>query len=288
MSARRFTLGIDSPEYPEQLRELAEPPTTIFGIGEPAVLRRSLGVVGARKATPYGIAAARMLAGWAAGAGYVVVSGGAVGCDQAAHTAALEAGGTTVAVMAGGADTVYPSNAAPLLRRIALTGAVISEYPWGSEPKRWTFRTRNRIIAGLSSVLLVVEASVPSGTFSTVDYAMEAGRTVAAVPGSVFAWECRGPNRLLRQGAVPITEPSDLALLLEAELGPPVMQGDPGESACASNDDPLLQALLADPMRPDDAAYRLGMDIISVVRRIGTLEGEGRIARYPDGRYGPC
>jgi DNA processing protein len=283
----RFELRLGESGYPEQLAAIPDPPNVLYGMGDPGALGTGVSIVGARRATPYGLAAARVLAGWAAEAGYSVISGGAVGCDQAAHVAALARGGVTVAVLGGGADVAYPRGSGALLREIAAAGAVVSEHPWGSEPKRWTFRTRNRIIAGLGAVLLVLEASVPSGTFSTVDYALDAGRCVATVPGSIFAPECRGPNRLLRQGAVAITEPADLALLLQAEIGPPSV-----ERACApvvvESDDPLLRALLANPMRPDDVARELSLDIVTVARALGRLESAGLVGRYRDGRYGPC
>jgi len=216
------------------------------------------------------------------------VSGGAVGCDQAAHRAALDAGGTTVAVMAGGPDITYPRGAAELLQLVSAHGAVISEHPWGTQPLRWTFRTRNRIIAGLSAALLVVEAALGSGTFSTADYALEAGRDVLAVPGSIFSPECAGANRLIRQGAIPVTDASELRDALEPLLGAPDALCDLWSPAGAFSDDPLLQAVRAMPSRPDDLARELGLDIISLSRRLGQLEAEGLLVRYRDGRYGPC
>ncbi len=289
MATIGFELHLGDPDYPELLAQIPDPPATLYGIGDPRSLRPGLAVVGARKATPYGLAATRLLAGWAAEAGYPIISGGAIGCDQAAHRAALTArGGVTVAVMAGGADIAYPRAMRSLFDDIALCGAVVSEHPWGTEPQRWRFRTRNRIIAGLAQVLLVVEANVPSGTFTTADYALDASRTVAVVPGSIFAPECRGPNRLLRQGAVPVTDASELADLLSAELGPPTRTADPWRLSDPDEHDPLLAAACADPARPDDFARALGLDIVTVARRLGALEAQGRVARYPDGRYGPC
>lgn len=289
MSTSRTEIGSEDERYPESLRHLPDGPERLYVIGDPAALVPGLAVVGARRATPYGARLAERLAAWAADAGYVVISGGAIGCDQAAHRGALSVGGTTVAVMGCGADVAYPRGARVLLGEVAAHGAVISECPWGSQPKKWLFPRRNRLIAALCRVLLVVEASVPSGTFSTVDFALALGRTVAAVPGSVFSDGSRGPNRLIRQGAEVITEPDDLAALLAAELGPPPRQAgrlfgiDSSHSA-----DSLLAAVLADPMRPDDIARAFGLDIVTVVRRLGSLEAGGRIARYPDGRYGPC
>lgn len=284
-----FVLRIGQPGYPPHLAELPDAPKALYGVGDPSALQPGLAVIGARRATPYGIAAARIFAGWAAEAGYVVYSGAAIGCDQAAHSAALDRDGTTVAVMAGGADVAYPSAARQLIDDISRSGAVVSEHPWGTEPRRWSFRTRNRIIAGLCRVLLVVEARVPSGTFATVEYALDASRTVVAVPGSIFAPECRGPNKFIADGAEPISGVEDLARVLATEIGPPPRETSLwGCAAADSGEDALLQALRADPMRPDDAAVGLGLDITTALRRIGALEMAGHIKRYPDGRYGPC
>jgi DNA processing protein len=190
-------------------------------------------------------------------------------------------------VLGTGADLTYPSGAAALLAQIARTGAVISELDWTHPPAKWTFRARNRIIAGLCPALLVLEAGCPSGTFVTADAALDAGRDVFVVPGSIFAPECRGANRLLRQGATPITDVSELASALAETLGAPTRYVGRNVGASES-DDPLLRALRADPMRPDDVARALGLDIVTVARRIGRLESHGLIARYRDGRFGPC
>jgi DNA processing protein len=216
------------------------------------------------------------------------VSGGAIGCDQAAHRAALAAGGCTIAVLGGGADVVYPRGAAELLERIAATGALISEHPWGTEPRRWAFRTRNRIIAGLSAALLVVEAALGSGTFSTADYALAAGRDVLAVPGSIFSPECAGANRLIRQGATPVTDASELRDAVESALGPPLAPPSIWAPVSASSDDPVVRALRAQAMRPDDVARALALDVVTLARRLGALEAQGVIVRYRDGRYGPA
>lgn len=287
----RFEIGIDDSAYPAQLRLTPDPPDRLFGIGRAAALYEpGLAVVGARKATPYGLAAAKQFAGWAAGSGYAIVSGAARGCDQAAHRAALDAGGTTVAVLGNGADIAYPRDAGDLLRSIAERGCVVSELPWGYEPAKWTFRARNRIIAGLAGALLVLEAGLPSGTFVTADSALAAGREVLVVPGSIYAPECRGPNRLLRQGATPVTDVSELAQELRACLGEPtaVTPAGSAESALAQTADRILAALRTNPARLDDVARDLGLDIVAVMRRIGSLEAGGDVARYPDGRYGPC
>jgi DNA processing protein len=263
-----------------------EPPPTLYGVGDPACLVPGIAVIGARRATPYGLSAATIFAGWAARAGYTVISGGAVGCDQAAHFAARDEGAPTVAVLGCGADVDYPSNSSVLLADIREHAVVVSELPWGAPPQRWAFRRRNRIIAALSQCVLVVEAALPSGTFSTADYALDAGREVFAVPGSIFAPECAGANRLIRQGATPITDVSELALELERLLGRPRSRPSVPE-VLAAEEDEIASALIANPMRPDDVARAFCMDIVDVARRLGALEGEGRVVRYPDGRYGP-
>jgi DNA processing protein len=283
-----FTLKLGEPGYPEQLLESPNPPELLYGIGDPKALARGLAVIGSRRATPYGRAAARIFAGWAASVGIVITSGGAVGCDQAAHRAALEAGGLTVVVLGCGADVDYPQGASSLLAKVRLgdCGCVVSEQPWGTPPLRWAFARRNRIIAALSQAVLVVEAALPSGTFSTADFADAASRDVLVVPGSIFSPESRGCNRLLRQGAIPITDVSELAAALGVEES--MRQLTPDERDADPDTARIRAALLANPMRPDDVARELGLSIVQVARRIGALERQSAVARYPDGRYGPC
>lgn len=286
--APRFELVLGDPLYPKQLTQTTDPPEVLYGYGDPIHLGPGLAIIGARKATPYGLQAGTLFAGWAARAGYTIISGGAIGCDQAAHRAALEAGLPTVAVLGCGADVVYPSNAGDLLSAITMVGAVVSEQPWGAPPQRWTFRTRNRIIAGLAAGLLVLEAGLPSGTFSTADYALAAGRDVFVVPGSIFAPECRGSNRLLHQGATPISDASELAEALSGVLPPPLdIAPDRWRlGADCQRDDAVLAALRTDHWRPDDLARQLGLDVVTLARRLGTLEASGLIVRFVDGRYG--
>jgi DNA processing protein len=286
----RWVLDIGDPEYPEVLRSSPDAPKRLYGIGDPSLLVYGLGIVGARKATPYGLWAAERFGAWAGEAGVMVVSGAALGCDRAAQIAAVEAGGPSVAVLGCGPDVDYPRTSRVLLERLRREGLVVSEGKWGDQPKRWTLQRRNRIIAALSKALLVVEAALPSGTFSTADYALEAGREVLAVPGSIRSRESRGTNRLIQNGAMPVTEVSDLAQRIHT-LG---LVPEPDEEAlrdpkqCPGTTDLLVRTLLADPMRPDDAAWQLGMDIRDVMVRITRLEASGLVARYPDGRYGPA
>jgi DNA processing protein len=278
MTASRFVLRLGERAYPPHLAETPDPPKTLYGIGDPSALAPGLAIVGARRATPYGLRCTRLFAGWAGRRGIPVISGAAIGCDREAHLAALDFGGPTVAVLGCGPDVDYPRRSAELLANLRTHHAVVSECPFGQQPTRWSFVRRNRIIAGLARAVLVVEAGLPSGTFSTADAALDAGRDVLAVPGSVFSPESRGSNRLIRQGAVPITDVAELAQHLGAE------GSAPGPAAPIRDD--TLRALVADPMRPDDLAHALGIDIVDTARTLGALEAAGLVARYPDGRYG--
>jgi DNA processing protein len=276
-SATRWSIERGEDGYPFELEDLPDPPGVLHGFGDPALLGGGLAVIGSRRATPYGLSCARRFAGWAAANGIPVVSGAAIGCDLESHQAALAVEGPTVAVLPCGADVDYPRRAASTLSEIRLRGVVVSEAPWGSEPKRWSFVRRNRLIAALSLAVLVVEAGLPSGTFTTADHALGIGRDVFAVPGSILAPECRGANRLIRQGAPPITDVAELA----QELGYEARNEVPPHCS-----DRLLAALVASPMRPDDIARAFDLDIVQTIRTLGALESQRLLTRYPDGRYG--
>ncbi len=297
VSGPRFELGGADERYPGQLALTADPPQVLRGIGDPAVLARpGLAVVGARKATPYGLSCAKLFAGCAALQGITVISGGAIGCDQAAQTAALDAGGTVVSVAGSGADYCYPANAHSLYQRIIATGgAVVSELPWGTSPRRHTFVRRNRIIAGLARAILIVEAGLGSGTFSTADAALADGRDVLVVPGSIFSPESAGSNRLLGQGAIPVYDERSFLDALTGCFGLMLMTDQqlvgalPGESegeGGASLRTWVLRALTASPMRPDALAREARVDISVLMAELAQLELAGEVERYRDGRYG--
>jgi DNA processing protein len=288
-----WELGRGTVGFPECLEQSPQPPAVLYGIGDQTLLRPGLAVVGSRRATPYGLSCARMFAAWAAEAGVVIVSGAAAGCDQAAHAAALDVGGRTVAVLGCGPDVDYPSSAARILSDVRHSGAVVAEVGWGVRPTPYAFPRRNRIIASLSAVVLIVEAGLPSGTFSTADHALAAGREVVAVPGSIFFANSRGCNRLITQGAAAITDVSDLAEALRSVGLLKADGSDPGSpcrdlSGLDARSARLASALLANPMRADDVARDIGEDIVAVARMLAGLEADGIVARYPDGRYGAC
>ncbi len=293
MNGARFELRLGEPGYPALLARTPHPPPVLFGMGDPAALMPGLAIVGSRKATPYGLGCARMFARETARHGVVVTSGAAIGCDLAAQTAAAEEGGVTVAVLGCGADVDYPARAGAFLARLRSGGgAVVSELPWGSRPRPGQFPARNRIIAGLSAAVLIVEAALPSGTFSTADHALDAGREVWAVPGSIYFSGAAGCNRLLRQGATLVACLDDLRdSLASLDVPAPHRPCDPESRIPPASDrveDPLLRALLAQPLSPDAVATAVGVPASEALLRIARLEARGAIARYPDGRYGPC
>ncbi len=297
----RFELSIGSEGYPAVFEELPEPPKRLYVIGNPSALKEGLAVVGARKATPYGLNATKLLAGRAAELGIVIISGGARGCDCSAHEAAIAAGGQTVAFLGGGCDEPYPKSNIGTFRKIVEGGgAVVSEYPWHYQPKPFMFRRRNRLIAGLARATLVVEAGLPSGTFSTADEALAANRDVLAVPGSIFSPNSAGSNTLLAQGAMPVTGKESLDAVLMS-LFPETVGGGYGAEQLALfengpensfADDPVLAALAADPMRIEDIIASFGdkddpmAAAARIMAHVSLLEGAGALARFPDGRFG--
>jgi len=196
-------------DYPPLLLEAPDGPAVLHVAGDPARLTElarddvpAVAVVGARRAGQDGLEIARGLGRGLAAAGITVVSGMALGIDSAAHAGALEVGGPTVSVLAGGADVPYPSCKRALYRELVRTQAVVSEMSPGFRPFRWCFPARNRIIAGLASVTIVVEATERSGSLITAELAQDLGRSVGAVPGPVLAPRCAGSNALLRDGAL--------------------------------------------------------------------------------------
>ena len=232
------TVARREPGYPPLLRELHDPPPTLYVRGEVESLAApGVAVVGARSCSAYGAQVARALARDLAAAGLVVVSGLARGVDGEAHRGALESGGRTIAVLGCGIDRDYPRSHAELARRIVSSGVVVSEYPAGVEPAPWRFPARNRIIAGLSLATVVVEARERSGALITADFALELGRDVFAVPGEITSGLSAGTNDLLRQGAAPLSSVRDLLEALGVEPTPAREAGSsraPG--SCATRD----------------------------------------------------
>ena len=285
-----------TPLYPASLEDIARPPESIFAIGDPAALSQGLAIIGARKATPYGISCARRFASIAAKHGIPIISGGALGCDGAAHMSAIEEGGVTVVVLGGGCDSLYPARHYGLFQEVVDTGGiVISEREWDFPALSYCFRERNRIIAGLARATLIVEAGLPSGTFSTADDALEAGRDVLVVPGAITSRTSAGSNRLLYQGATPVIDEETFQDVLFNLFGCLKMQGSdtPDDYRVGMDDDPLLAALQAQPLRMDEMQRLITVPAGEDARtwfmvHLAQLEKSNLVRRYPDGRYGPA
>lgn len=285
----RCVLGPGDPSYPPALAEVQDAPRALYVAGDPDALRLPcLAVIGSRKATPYGVAAAEMVATCAAESGVCVVSGGAVGCDQAAGRAALRAGGRHVAVLGCGADVAYPKSSARLLRAcIEGGGAVVSLDAWGTPPRRYAFPRRNRVIAGLSRAVCIVEADLPSGTFSTAEAAADYGREVLAVPGSIWSPQSRGANRLISDGACGLVDEDSVELAVSRIFGT-LRYGrcaPPGAPGAGAGERAVLDALAASPMRLDGLAEVLRLPPTGALTALSAMQAAGLVERLPDGRF---
>lgn len=288
----RFELAVSDDLYPEPLRNIAKPPKRLYVIGNVGAMMPGLAVIGARKATPYGLSCARRFAKIAAEKGVVIISGGARGCDSEAHRAALEAGAPTVVFLGGGCDEIYPAEHFGLFQDVIDAGGVVaSEHPWDFAPLPYAFRERNRLIAGLADAVLIVEAGLPSGTFSTADAALESGKDVLVVPGSIMSAESHGSNRLLYQGATPIVDDESFEDALFNSCG--VLRRPSGESPEDEELHPIISAIIAAPQTLDDlyaiAETSFGREHArdELMELVIDAEAAHLIARRPDGKWGP-
>jgi DNA processing protein len=248
---------------------------------------RAVALVGSRASTPYGESVAEELAAGCAQRGITVVSGAAYGIDACSHRGALAAGGVTIAVLACGADRAYPQGNERLIERIAREGLVVSEVPPGSAPSRWRFVQRNRLIAVLSSITVVVEAGWRSGASITAGEATKAGRNVAAVPGPVTSAASAGCHRLLRDGAVCVTDAAEVAELLAAVGDEPAPEPVVPPAEHDGLDAVELRVLDALPVRRSADVDRLsataGLDPGTVAAALGRLELRGLARADPGG-----
>jgi DNA processing protein len=282
--------------WPELLSQLVDPPTILYLRGQPEVLHLpTLAIVGSRNPTRGGLVNAYEFARHLAASGFCIASGLAQGIDAAAHKGALDAHAQTVAVLGHGIDRVYPASNHELAHRIAAQGALVSEYPLGTHPRREHFPERNRLISGVSLGTLVVEAARRSGSLITARIAAEQGREVFAIPGSIHNALSRGCHQLIRQGAKLVESGDDIV----SELGPLVahlMQNssDPQKEQTPSADDPperdeeyekLISTLGHDPATVDELARQSGLTIGQVSSMLLILELEGEIEALNSGRY---
>ena len=219
-SSQHHLLGLDHPLYPRTLSELPDAPLVLYAIGNLKALDGpGLSIVGSRKASHHGTSNAFEFARQLAESGLAIISGLAVGIDAAAHRGALQSAGTTIAVAATSASRVYPKQHAALNQEIIDSGGLIlHEFPLSAPIRPWCFPQRNRIISGLSHGVLVIEAALPSGTLTTARHALEQGREIMAIPGSIGHREARGCHALIKDGAALVETPDDVLHCLEAEL----------------------------------------------------------------------
>lgn len=280
-----FEIVPSSSKWPESVDPDAGIAERIYGVGNIDILSEPcISVIGARRATPYGLAVAEMSGRIAAECGIVLVSGGAMGCDSAAARAALAAGGKTIVVAGCGADKIYPDTSSDVFEKAIKTGgAVVSLERWHTPPRRYTFPKRNKLIAALSNVLIVAEAGMPSGTFSTARAAAELGRTIFAAPGPIFSPNSRGTNSLLEDGATIIVDDVSLEEAIAREYGQLRLVSEyqtPDRGR-------ILSALVAMPMRSEELARYLGENVLTTLKSLASYEADGLVCKLPDGRFAP-
>lgn len=287
------TLG--DADYPAPLLRIPDPPLMLYALGQTALLpqlnaERSLAMVGSRNPTPQGLANARELARSLAGSGLTIVSGMALGIDGAAHDGALLGAGpqalATIAVVGTGLDRVYPRQHRELAHRIAQHGLILSEYPLGTPPLNAHFPKRNRLIAGLSQATLVVEAALQSGSLITARQALEQGRDVMAIPGSIHSAQAKGCHALIKQGAKLVESAQDV--LEELRLSDPFAQVPLALEASSTDidsEDELLQLMGHDPVGLDALQARCGWPTARLQAQLLELELMGQVGRLPGGLF---
>ena len=288
-------LLLGDPDYPVALLDLPDPPPLLWRAGalptSPA--RPSVAIVGTRTPTPYGTRTARAFAGALARAGVLVVSGMARGIDAAAHEAALDAGGPSVAVLGTGADVPYPAAHRALHARLCRLGAVLAEAPPGARATPGAFPRRNRLIAALADVVVVVEAGARSGALITAGVAADLGRTVAALPGPIDAPESAGTNGLLRDGAHLLAGIDDLLALVGVAPERPAADGEAPRSAplpagLTADEQAIWRVLATRPLDADRLVWETGLPADRCVAAITTLELAGLVTSRVGGEIERC
>ena len=295
--AARDIVVLGDPRYPALLLETADPPLLLFTLGRVELLTApAVAIVGSRSATPQGMDNAREFARFLSERKLTIVSGLAMGIDGAAHEGGLAGPGSTVAFVGTGLDRVYPAEHRKLMQRIAEQGLVASEYPLGMPGRPDNFPRRNRLIAGIARGTLVVEAALESGSLITARMAMEGGRDVFAIPGSIHSPQSRGCHRLIQEGAKLVETGADV--LQELRLAPDEVQRvtlspvqpslfaaavTPGSGESDSPDAALRAALGHDPVTFDVLVARTGLPSDRLAARLLDLELAGALQRLPGG-----
>ncbi len=297
-SCRKHGIGIltwTDTDYPEQLRHIHDAPLVLYTLGDTELLARDqIGIIGSRKATPAGLDHARRFAAELSARELLVTSGLALGVDGAAHAGALDAGFLTLAVIGCGLDRIYPHQHRRLGERVIAQGLVISEYPPGTPARAAHFPQRNRIISGLSRGVLVVEAGLRSGSLITARMALEQGREVFAIPGSVHSPVARGCHHLIKQGARLVETVDDILEELGAWWSPPLTPESASEPEPKRHDNGLLagldsreiavfKALGYDPQSTDALSSATGLPADQLMQSLLLLELQGLVSSAPGG-----
>lgn len=282
----------EDPEYPDQLREIHDPPPLLFVRGTlKSTDYRSVAIVGTRRASTYARLVSEKMAGDLARRGVTVVSGLALGVDSAAHRGALMVKGRTVAVCGCGLDVIYPKDNKKLMDEIAASGAVVSELPPGTQPEPWHFPARNRIISGLSLGIVVVEAPDTSGALITADCALEQGHEVFVVPGNVTLNNNRGGHRLIKEGATLVEDANDILNALgladdAGQMSTGAAAPEPAEPVNLSpNESAVLKALTREEKHVDDVTRLVRLTAAEVNASLMLLEMKGFIRRLPGNMF---
>lgn len=270
--------------YPPHLLEIAQPPPVLYCLGEITEADNlAMAIVGTRNVTSYGKQLCKDTAVYLAGHGITIVSGLARGVDAIAHQAALEIGGRTIAVLGSGVDVIYPPEHRKLAEEIIKNGAVISDYPPGTKPDGINFPPRNRIISGLSRGTIVIEAGERSGALITAKFAVEQGRDVFAVPGSVLSPMSKGTNALIGEGAIPMTNPAIVVTHLGLEKQ--AMNHPKEKMDLSPLEERVYQALGTNGMHVDDLCAKLDMPIEKINATLTMMQLKGFVTQENNQDY---
>jgi len=276
----------DDPSYPPALLELTDAPPVLCYAGRRELLNGpAIAIVGSRNATPRGVEHAEAFARALSDAGFTVVSGLALGIDAGAHRGGLEGAASSIAVLGTGLDHIYPAANKPLARQLAAAGGVLSEFPLGTPPLKQNFPRRNRLISGLARGVLVVEATLDSGSLITARLAAEQGREVFAIPGSIDSPFSKGSHRLIRDGAKLVETAADVLEELGVAARPSAAGEASGVEAPSEPRRRVLAALGHDPADVDVLTVRTGLPAERVTAVLVELELAGRVALLPGGTY---
>ncbi|NOQ40246.1 MAG: DNA-protecting protein DprA [Anaerolineales bacterium] len=269
----------DDPAYPDRLRQIVQSPFVLYIKGQLlAEDAWAVAIVGTRRYSSYGRQVAENISNTLARNGITIISGLARGIDGIAHRAAIEAGGRTIAVLGSGLDILYPPEHRALAEEISKSGALISDYSLGTPPDGSNFPPRNRIISGLSKIVIVIEAGERSGALITATYAAEQGKEVFAVPGKISAPMSKGTNLLIKQGAHPLLDPQDvldllnMTLVAEQRVIRKALPSDPKEAV-------LYQAVGEEPLHVDEICSQVNLPIEEVTSTLALMELKGMVRK---------